>query len=76
MIKEYGDFAYACHCDTCRRMNSGPVFSVDPSPKENIVFKRGEEAITIYQDEEVERGFCSICGALCSGTIRRITTIV
>ena len=62
MIKEYGNFVYVCHCDTCRRLNSGPVFSVDPGPKENIAFKRGEEAITIYQDEEAERGFCSICG--------------
>ena len=63
-IKEYGNFVYACHCDTCRRMNSGPVLSVDPGPKENIAFTRGEEAITIYQDEEVERGFCSICGSI------------
>ena len=63
MIKEYGNFVYACHCDTCRRMNSGPVLSVDTGPKENIAFKHGEEAITIYQDEEVERGFCSICGS-------------
>jgi len=62
MIKEYGNFVYACHCDTCRRMNSGPVLSIDPGPKENVVFKRGKEAITIYHDEEVERGFCSICG--------------
>ena len=36
VIKEYGNFVYACHCDTCRRMNSGPVLSVDPGPKENI----------------------------------------
>ncbi|NLO38003.1 MAG: GFA family protein [Ruminiclostridium sp.] len=63
VIKEYGYFVYTCHCDTCRRMNSGPVLSVDPGPKENIVFKHGEEAITIYHDEEVERGFCSICGS-------------
>ena len=63
MIKEYGNFVYTCHCDTCRRMNSGPVLSVDPGPKENVVFERGMEKITIYQDEEVERGFCSVCGS-------------
>jgi hypothetical protein len=63
IIKEYGNFIYTCHCDTCRRMNSGPVLSVDPGPKENIVFKRGEEKITVYHDEEVERGFCSVCGS-------------
>ena len=61
-IKEYGNFVYTCHCDNCRRMNSGPVLSVDPGPKENVVFARGKEKITIYQDEEVERGFCSVCG--------------
>ena len=63
IIKEYGDFVYTCHCDTCRRMNSGPILSIDPGSKENIIFKRGEKKITIYQDEEVERGFCSICGS-------------
>jgi len=62
IIKEYGDFVYACHCDTCRRMNSGPVLSVDPGPKENVTFAQGEDKICIYHDEEVERGFCSVCG--------------
>ena len=63
-IKEYGNFVYACHCDTCRRINSGPVLSVDPGPKENVVFARGEETITVFQDEEIKRGFCSKCGSL------------
>ena len=63
IIKKYGNFVYACHCDTCRRMNSGPVLSVDPGPKENVIFARGEETITIYHDEEVERGFCPVCGS-------------
>ena len=62
IIREYGDFVYTCHCDNCRRQNSGPVLSVDPGPKENIEFIRGEDIITIYHDEEIERGFCSICG--------------
>lgn len=43
-------------------MNSGPVLSVDPGPAENVEFTRGREAINIYHDEEIERGFCSICG--------------
>jgi hypothetical protein len=46
VIKEYGNFVYTCHCDTCRRMNSGPVLSVDPGPKENVAFARGEEKIS------------------------------
>ncbi len=28
VIKEYGNFVYTCHCDSCRRMNSGPVLSI------------------------------------------------
>lgn len=63
MIKEYGNFVYTCHCDTCRRINSGPVLSVDPGPKENVEFLHGAEKITIYHDEDVERGFCSVCGS-------------
>lgn len=63
IIKEYGDFVYTCHCDNCRRMNSGPVLSVDLGPKENIEFLKGKSKITIYIDEDVERGFCSICGS-------------
>lgn len=63
MMKEYGNFVYACHCDTCRRMNSGPVLSVDPGSKENVEFVDGEEFISIYNDEGIERGFCSICGS-------------
>lgn len=63
VIKEYGNFVYTCHCDTCRRLNSGPVLSVDAGPKENVIFSQGEEKITKYQDEEVERGFCSVCGS-------------
>ena len=62
VIKEYGNFVYTCHCENCRRMNSGPVLSVDPGPKENVEFTDGEDLITIYHDEEVERGFCSVCG--------------
>jgi len=63
IIKQYGNFVYTCHCDGCRRLNSGPVLSVDPGPKENVAFARGMEQITIYHDEEIERGFCSVCGS-------------
>ena len=63
LIKEYGNFVYSCHCDDCRRINSGPVFSVDPGRKENIDFILGEDKITIFYDDNIERGFCSICGS-------------
>ena len=62
LIKEYGSFVYTCHCDTCRRMNAGPGLNVDPGPEENVEFLRGKDKITVYHDEEVERGFCSVCG--------------
>jgi hypothetical protein len=63
IVKEYSDFVYTCHCDDCRRINSGPVLSIDPGPKENIEFAQGNDKITIYHDENIERGFCSICGS-------------
>jgi hypothetical protein len=44
------------------RISSGQVLSIDPGPKENVEFAKGEEKITICHDEEVERGFCSVCG--------------
>jgi hypothetical protein len=39
------------------------VLSVDPGPKENVEFACGENKITIYHDENIERGFCSVCGS-------------
>lgn len=62
-IKEYSNFVYTCHCDTCRRMNSGAVLSIDPGTGENVLFSQGADKITIYHDEEIERGFCSVCGS-------------
>jgi hypothetical protein len=43
-------------------MNSGPVLSIDVGPGENISFTRGKGEITVYNDEGVKRGFCSVCG--------------
>ncbi len=63
IIKEYGNFVYTCHCDDCRRMNSGPVLSIDPGTKANVDFLRGKEKIAIFHDENIERGFCSVCGS-------------
>jgi hypothetical protein len=62
VLKEYENFVYACHCDNCRRQNCGPVLSIDPGPAENFAFVRGEDKITRFADEEVFRGFCSLCG--------------
>jgi hypothetical protein len=62
-LKEYGSFVYSCHCSDCRRLNSGPVLSVDPGTGANVIFAKGKDRITIYHDGEIERGFCSVCGS-------------
>lgn len=50
IIKEYGNFVYTCHCDKCRRMNSGQVLSVDPGLKENVVFDPNHFIIKMLLD--------------------------
>jgi hypothetical protein len=62
-LKEYGYFVYACHCDDCRRRNSAPTFAVDPGTGENVEFLKGKDKITVWNDEDIERGFCSVCGS-------------
>jgi hypothetical protein len=47
VVKEYGDFVYACHRGNCRRMKAGPAPSIDPGPKENVEFAHKEYKITI-----------------------------
>ncbi|MDR1002122.1 MAG: GFA family protein [Oscillospiraceae bacterium] len=61
-IREYGNFVYACHCDDCRRRGGGAHMAVDPGNSSNVDFIKGKSNITIWIDEPIERGFCSICG--------------
>jgi hypothetical protein len=37
--------------------------SIDPETSANVEFIRGRENITIWRDEPIERGFCSVCGS-------------
>jgi hypothetical protein len=63
ILREYGNFVYACHCDECRRRYGGAHMAVDPGTGENVDFAKGKENITIWRDEPIERGFCSACGS-------------
>lgn len=54
-------FAKACHCGTCRKLNSGPYLSV--GVQSGIVFTK-QDGLKWYDSSEwATRGFCSTCGA-------------
>ena len=57
----------ACHCDMCRRQNSGAYMSISNDP--HAIAVEGE--VTIYRSSEwAERGFCPQCGStLWYGTV-------
>jgi len=62
-IKEYGIFIYICHCNTCRQQLGVPAHAIDPGNSKNFSITKGKEYLTLYQSsEDIERGFCSICG--------------
>lgn len=51
---------HACHCSTCRRWSSSPLFAVGV----DAVKFSGEDNISVYNSSEwAERGFCSHCGS-------------
>lgn len=51
---------HICHCDTCRKWNSGPQFAVNAGAD---VAWTGEEQIGLYSSSDwAERGFCQQCG--------------
>ncbi|MFT5707240.1 MAG: hypothetical protein ACI9ES_001531 [Oceanospirillaceae bacterium] len=50
----------ACHCNTCRKWNGGPLLAVDC--KSAVSFE-GKENITVFDSSQwAERAFCSKCG--------------
>lgn len=49
-----------CHCDMCRRQNSGAFFSVETVP--GSVEVTGE-AQTYKSSDWAQRGFCGTCGS-------------
>ena len=50
---------HACHCTTCRRWSSSPVFAV---MAEHVSFTGGEKVQAYNSSEWADRGFCSVCG--------------
>ena len=51
---------HACHCSTCRRWASSPLFAVGV---ESVTFT-GQDNITVFNSSEwAERGFCAHCGS-------------
>ncbi len=51
---------HACHCTTCRRWSSSPLFAVGV---DSVSFQ-GEDNITVYNSSEwAERAFCGSCGS-------------
>ena len=58
----------ACHCDMCRRQNSGAFVSISNDPQDVSV--TGD--VTVYRSSEwAERAFCPTCGStLWYGTVQ------
>lgn len=55
------DKVEACHCDTCRRWGSGPLFTL--TCKEGIAWS-GEQHIREYNSSDwAARAFCDSCGS-------------
>lgn len=51
---------HACHCSTCQRWSSSPLFAVGVDE----VHFQGEDDITVYDSSDwAERGFCKHCGS-------------
>lgn len=58
-IESSNPSVHACHCTTCRRWSSSPLFAVGA---DSVEFS-GQDHITVYDSSEwAERGFCSKCG--------------
>lgn len=50
----------ACHCDMCRRHNSGMFLTVETEPS-SVVF---QGPVQVFQSSAwAERGFCGACGS-------------
>lgn len=54
-----------CHCDSCRRAHSSPLYQVIYIPEEEFLIIRGKELIQEYRklDSKVTRAFCRQCGS-------------
>ena len=54
-----------CHCDSCRRSHSAPLYHVVYIPKESFHIVEGMDHLTSFSKEVggVTRSFCRICGS-------------
>lgn len=54
-----------CHCDSCRRAHSAPMYHVIYIPKEDFLITKGTEYVSVYTKtiNRVTRNFCSNCGS-------------
>ncbi len=59
-IAETIDKVSVCHCEMCRRWNSGPMMAVHPHG--GIDIGRGEALRWYRSSDWAERGFCGTCG--------------
>jgi hypothetical protein len=51
---------HACHCTTCRRWGSGPLFCTTAT---GVRFKGVENLVRYKSSDWAERGFCKNCGS-------------
>lgn len=59
-IAEAIDKVSVCHCEMCRRWNTGPMMAVHPDG--GIDIDNGDTLSWYRSSDWAERGFCSTCG--------------
>jgi len=54
-----------CHCDSCRRAHSAPLYHIVYVPKECFTLVEGKDSITEFSKKEGSpiRAFCKVCGS-------------
>ena len=53
----------ACHCGQCRKQ-SGHYWASTDVPRASLTIHGSEKLTWFHSSERVQRGFCSVCGAL------------
>lgn len=59
-----------CHCDSCRRAHSAPLYQVVYIKNEGFHITQGEELVQYFEKtlNGVVRSFCKVCGSRVSNT--------
>jgi len=65
--------ALYCHCESCRRAHSAPLYHVVYVPKNDFNITRGHASVNAFTkpDAAVTRAFCNICGSRLYNTLAR-----